>query len=98
MSTDCNRPVGFQPPCRDCARKRRGIACAELILSVALAVSTVVALTAVSIGIARADSFGAIIAGDGSPFGVALLLGSLLALMGGLTAFVTRMGETRPRR
>ena len=38
--------------------RRRPVALVELIATVALALSTVVAVTAVSIGIARADVFG----------------------------------------
>jgi hypothetical protein len=70
------------------ARKRRSIVCVELITTAALALSTAVAVTAVSIGIARADVVGAVAKGDGAPFAVALLIGLLLAAMGGLTAVV----------
>jgi hypothetical protein len=70
------------------ARKRRSIVCVELITTGALALSTAVAVTAVSIGIARADVVGAVAKGDGAPFAVALLIGLLLAAMGGLTAIV----------
>jgi hypothetical protein len=75
------------------ARKRRSIVCVELITTAALALSTAVAVTAVSIGIARADVVGAVAKGDGAPFAVALLIGLLLAAMGGLTAVVA--GGTR---
>jgi hypothetical protein len=57
----------------------------ELITTVLLALSTVVAATAVSIGIARADMLGARADGDAS-LAVALLIGLLLLAMGGLTA------------
>jgi hypothetical protein len=70
------------------ARKRRSIACVELITTAALALSTAVAVTAVSIGIARADVIGAVAKGDGAPFAIALLIGLLLAAMGGFTAIV----------
>jgi hypothetical protein len=68
------------------ARKRRSIVCVELLTTAALALSTAVAVTAVSIGIARADVVGTMAKGDGAPFAVALLIGLLLAAMGGLTA------------
>jgi hypothetical protein len=63
------------------------VALVELITTVALALSTVVAATAVSIGIARADVFGMHVAGD-SPLAIALLIGLLLLVMGGLTAIM----------
>jgi ABC-type uncharacterized transport system ATPase subunit len=70
------------------ARKHRSIACVELITTAALALSTAVAVTAVSIGIARADVIGAVANGDGAPFAIALLIGLLLAAMGGITAIM----------
>jgi hypothetical protein len=70
------------------ARKRRSIVCVELLTTAALALSTAVAVTAVSIGIARADVVSSVAKGDGAPFAVALLIGLLLAAMGGLTAIV----------
>ena len=70
------------------ARKRRSIVCVELVTTAALALSTAIAATAVSIGIARADVIGAVAKGDGAPFAVAVLIGLLLAAMGGLTGAV----------
>jgi hypothetical protein len=64
------------------------LACVELITTAALALSTVVAVTAVSIGIARADVIGAVSKGDGAPFAIALVIGALFAAMGGITASV----------
>ena len=60
----------------------------ELIATVALALSTVVAVTAVSIGIARAEAFGVRADGDTAPLAIALLIGLLLSAMGGLTAIM----------
>jgi hypothetical protein len=60
----------------------------ELIATGALALSTVVAATAVSIGIARADAFGMRADGDSAPLAIALLIGLLLSAMGGLTAMM----------
>ena len=68
--------------------RRRPVALVELIATVALALSTVVAVTAVSIGIARADVFGIRIDGDPASFAIALLIGLLLLAMGGLTALM----------
>jgi hypothetical protein len=60
----------------------------ELLTTAALAVSTAVAVTAVSIGIARADVIGGAAQGEGAHFAVALFLGLLLSGMGGLTAIM----------
>jgi len=70
------------------ARKHRSIACVELIATAALALSTAVAVTAVSIGIARADVVGAVTHGDSEQFAIALFIGLLFAAMGGLTALM----------
>ena len=64
----------------------RPAALVELITTAALALSTVVAATAVSIGMARADVFGFRTDGDPAPLAIALLIGLLLLAMGGLTA------------
>jgi hypothetical protein len=64
----------------------------ELFATVALALSTLVAVTAVSIGIARADVLSTRIDADAAPLAIALFMGLLLAAMGGLTAF---MAENR---
>ena len=53
----------------------------ELFTMAALAVSTVIAATAVSIGIARADVIGAVTGGDATPFAVLLSTGLLLTAM-----------------
>ena len=58
----------------------------ELLASLALALCTLVAVTAVSIGIARADVPGAETAA--TPFALALFIGLLLSVMGGLTAIM----------
>jgi hypothetical protein len=77
------------------AQKNRPLASVELIATIALALSTLVAATAVSIGIARADVFGARADADAAPFAIALFIGLLLSAMGGLTAL---MAGERPRR
>jgi hypothetical protein len=59
----------------------------ELIATLSLALSTLVAATAVSIGIARADVLGVRTDGDSS-LAIALLVGLLLLVMGGLTAIM----------
>ena len=61
---------------------QRPIALVELIITAALVLSTAVAVTAVSIGIARAEMVGAVSQGEGISFA----LGLLLTAVGGLTA------------
>jgi hypothetical protein len=95
MSKEFTRTGTEQEACAASASKHRNIACVELLTTAALALSTAVAVTAVSIGIARADVLGAVAKGDSEPFAIALLIGLLFAAMGGLTA---RMGDAPQRR
>lgn len=74
---------------RPTAPKHRSIAFVELITTAALALSTAVAVTAVSIGIARADVGGTVANSDSAPLAIAVFLGLLLSGMGGLTAMMT---------
>jgi hypothetical protein len=79
---------GFTAPNgRALGNERRTVALAELIAIVGLALSTIVAATAVSVGIARANVVGNVIDNEGSLFTVALLLGLIFIAMGGLTIF-----------
>jgi len=68
--------------------RRRPIAPVELVATIALALSTVIAVTAVTIGIARADALNIHTDGDSSTLAIALLIGMLLSAMGGLTAIM----------
>jgi len=65
----------------------RPLSWVELIATGALALSTVVAATAVSIGIARAN-VGIRADADTAPLAIALLIGFLVLAMGGLTAMM----------
>jgi hypothetical protein len=67
----------------------------EAFATAALAVSLVIAMTAVSIGITRAETFGAIAEHDGAPLAVAVFFGLVMVAMGGLTALVTRVPSSR---
>jgi hypothetical protein len=67
-----------------CAPRQRPIAFVELIITAALVLSTVVAVTAVSIGFARAEVAGALAKGDGLPFAIALSIALLLTAMSGV--------------
>ncbi len=89
MLKDLSGRAGFQPTIPQAsAPKHRSIAFVELVTTAALALSTAVAVTAVSIGIARADVAGTVVNGDGTAFAVALFIGLLLSGMGGLTAIM----------
>ena len=80
--------TGFKPPSdRPLGRERRTVAFAELIAIIGLALSTIVAATVVSVGIARADVASDVVGHEGSLFGVALVLGLVFVAMGGLTVF-----------
>jgi hypothetical protein len=61
-----------------CALGQRSVAFVELITTAALALSTAVAATAVSIGIARADVLDVAAKGQVAPFAMALVMGLLL--------------------
>jgi hypothetical protein len=74
--------AGFTPPTsRPLGYERRTVAVAELVASLALALSTIVAATAVSIGIARADAIGKVVGQEPSIFGAALLMGLVFVVM-----------------
>jgi hypothetical protein len=78
--------TGFSAPAdRKLGNERRSVALAALIASAALALSTIVAATVVSVGIARANVAGNVIDNEGSLFALALLLGVLFIGMGGLS-------------
>jgi uncharacterized membrane protein YuzA (DUF378 family) len=73
------------PAKRVLGRQRRNVVIAELVTTIALALCTLVAVTVVSVGIARADVVGNVIDNESSLFAIALLLGLLFIGMGGLT-------------
>jgi hypothetical protein len=85
------RPIentGFtSPPGRALGNERRTVAFAELAAIVGLALSTIVAATVLSVGIARASVAGNIIDNEASLFTVALLLGLVFIAVGGLSVF-----------
>jgi hypothetical protein len=77
---------GFTPPAgHPLGHERRVVALAELVASVALAVATIVVVTVVSAGIARANVVDGVIGHEGSVFGISLLLGLLFLGMGGIS-------------
>ena len=79
--------AGFTPPAgRALGGERRTTIFAELVATIGLALSVLVAATVVSIGVARADVASNVIDNEGGLFAVALLLGLLFIGTGGLTA------------
>ena len=80
---------GFAHPTPRELPPRRYLASLELMAGVALVVSTVVAATVVSIGIARADGLGPAPAPDGA-LALAVLFGMVLGGWGLLTVLMTR--------
>ena len=64
----------------------------------ALVVSLVIALTAVSIGIARADTLGPFGDSGSGRFALAMLVGLVIAGVGGLTAALVHDDKLPPRR
>ncbi len=95
MSREMTRYTGIEQEHRQaCVPRHRSIAFVELITTAALALSTAVAVTAVSIGIARADVVGSMGEGNGAPFAAALLIGLLLSATGALTALMAQASQS----
>lgn len=81
------------------SRKRHAFGDLPLIvLAAALVVSLVVAFSAVSVGIARADTLVPFGGGGSGRLALALLVGLAIAGMGGLTAALVHNGKFPPRR
>jgi hypothetical protein len=78
--------TGFRPPSGHLlGRERRTAMLAELIATIGLALSTIVAATALTVGIARANVAGGVIEHESSLFAIALLLGLLFIVIGGFS-------------
>jgi hypothetical protein len=83
--------TGFTAPAgRSLGHERRTVALAALIASAALAISTIVAATVVSVGIARANVADGVIDNEGGLFAVALLLGLIFIGIGGFAILPPR--------
>ncbi len=77
---------GFGAPARHrLGRERRTAACAELVTGIALALSTVVVATVLSVGVAHANVADGVIGHEGSLFSIALLLGLIFIGLGGIS-------------
>jgi hypothetical protein len=80
-------------------RKRHAFADVPLIaLAATLVVSLVIAFTAVSIGIARADTLVPFGGSGGGRLALAMLVGLTIAGVGGLTAALVHNDKFPPRR
>ena len=78
------------------SRKRHEFTDAALLVTtITLVVSLVIAVTAVSIGIARADTLVPIADSGGGRLALAVLVALVIACMGGFTAAMVR-DETHP--
>ncbi len=78
--------AGFAPPAQHpLGGEHRTAAFAELIATVGLAASTIIAATVVTMGIARASAATGVIDHEGSLFGLALLLGVVFIGLGGFS-------------
>ena len=88
--------TGFRGPADSLApgAQSRRVVLAELAAVAGLSLATLVAATAVSVGIARASALDGVIDNDGTLFTIALLLGLAFAAIGGLSLLP---GERRPR-
>ncbi len=88
--------TGFRPPSEHAlGRERRIVLFAELAAGVALAISTVVVATVLSVGVARANVADGVIGHEGSLFGIALLLGLLFIGLGGISVLPGDKHEKR---
>jgi hypothetical protein len=86
------REVGFErPAARRPALRHRAI-CWQLLTTLTLAISTLLAATVLTLSYAHADtlSFGE---SDSAPLALALFLGLVLVGMGGLTAIMARPSQ-----
>ena len=77
--TELTGEIGFTSPMTEKTFSKRRRAGVELMATIALAISLVIAATAVSIGMARAQALYAVGTGNGPPAAVAALLGALAA-------------------
>jgi hypothetical protein len=92
--TELTGKVGFASAVSTKRITRCRIVGVELIATMALVVCLIIAVTAVSIGMARAQAFANIDRHDHAPFAVALFFGAVMVGMGGLTAMVAGDRQT----
>lgn len=91
MTRDRVAGIGFHHPDRN-ARPltKRKLALAHLLMTAGLVICIVIALTAVAIGTARAETFNALAQGRDGIVPFAVLIGLLMAGTGGIIAATMR--------
>jgi heme/copper-type cytochrome/quinol oxidase subunit 3 len=83
--------TGFTAPADHNLGEERGtVAVASLIASLVLALSTIIAATAVTVGMARAAAVDSVIDNEGTLFAIALLLGLLFIGISSITLLPPR--------
>ncbi len=87
MSKHIGRTGFAAPPERALGRESRHTILAELATIAGLVVSTLIAMTVVTVGIAHASVADGVIDNDGGLFVIALMLGLFFIGLGGLTLF-----------
>jgi small-conductance mechanosensitive channel len=98
MTRDRIAGIGFHHPDRN-ARPltKRKLAVAHLLMTAVLVICIVVAVTAVAIVSARAETLSALAHGREGVVPLALLIGLLLAGMGGIAAVIVRKPQPAGR-
>jgi small-conductance mechanosensitive channel len=91
MTRDRVARIGFHHPDRN-ARPltKRKLVVAHLLMTAVLVICIVIAVTAVAIGSARADTFGLLVQGRDGIAPLAILIGILAAGIGGVAATIVR--------
>jgi|ERR1700688_2525247 hypothetical protein len=95
MRNDIDSPGFTAPAGRALGDERRSVALAELVAIAGLALSTIVAVTAVSVGIAHASVVGNVIDNEGSLFAVTLVLGLIFIAISGFSALTLPGDKTK---
>jgi hypothetical protein len=90
MRNDIDNSGFIAPSSRSRGHERHVTTLAELVAIVGLALSTIIAATVVSVGIAHADVAGNVIDNESGLFGIALLLGLIFIAIGGFSLLPTR--------
>jgi hypothetical protein len=91
MNRDRIAGIGFHHPVRN-ARPltKRKTALAHLLMTAALVIGIVIAATAVTFGMARADTLHEVATSQDGALAIVMLIGAIFAGMGGIVAAVTR--------
>lgn len=77
------------------SRERRNVALVKLMTTIALAVCTLVAGTAIFAGIARAETARSAVDHENGLFALALMLGLFFTVMGGVNAIPSQSRKDR---